>query len=57
MPVSEDDAREALDRMRRAHERGAGCRLTARMIAGLSITRIGELWHDDKEPRDKRKRK
>lgn len=39
-------AHEALDRMRRAHERGTGCRLTAEMIAALGLTFLAEIWSD-----------
>ena len=43
-------AHDALNKMRRAHQRGTGCRLTAEQIHSLSVTRIGELWAD-KDPR------
>lgn len=35
----------ALDRMRRANERGTGCHLTADMIREIGYSKIGELWH------------
>lgn len=41
------EANKALNRMRRAHERNTGCRLTPQMIAGLSITTIGQMWAED----------
>jgi len=40
-------AHRAFDRMRRAHERGTGCHLTAEMIAALGITFLGEVWAQD----------
>ena len=47
----EDTAHEALNRMKRASERGTGCHLTADMIRALGITALAELWGDD-DPRD-----
>jgi hypothetical protein len=41
-------AHDALDRMRRAHERGTGCHLTADMVFGLSVTFLGETWAGDR---------
>lgn len=35
---------EALTRMRKAHEAGRGCRLTAEMLQAMSVTLIGEWW-------------
>lgn len=46
----DDVAQDALNRMRRAHNRGTGCHLTAEMIANLSITVIGEIWSQE-DPR------
>jgi len=46
-----DLAQEALNRMRRAHERGTGCRLTAEMIRSLYVTFIGQMWNQD-DPRE-----
>jgi hypothetical protein len=43
-------AHDAFNRMKRAHERGTGCHLTAEMIAALSVTFMGEVWSDD-DPR------
>lgn len=43
-------AHDALNKMRRASERGTGCRLTADEIFELSLTTIGELWKQD-DPR------
>lgn len=44
-------AKGALSKMRRAHERGTGCRLSADEILWLSTTIVGQLWsefgHDD----------
>jgi hypothetical protein len=39
----------ALDRMKRAHERGTGCHLTADMIQSLSVSVVGHLWDQDKD--------
>jgi hypothetical protein len=44
-------AQDAFNRMRRAHERGTGCHLTAEMIAGLAMTQIAEIWSEN-DPRD-----
>lgn len=43
-------AHRALNRMRRANDRGTGCHLTAEMVWGLGVTIIGELW-DQADPR------
>jgi hypothetical protein len=43
-------AHDALNRMRRAHERGTGCHLTAEMVASLGLSFLGETWSDD-DPR------
>lgn len=37
-------AQQALDRMKRAYERGTGCLLTREMIQELNLTVIGEMW-------------
>jgi len=42
---------DALNRMKRASERGTGCHLTAEMIADLETTIIGQMWTEE-EPRD-----
>lgn len=47
-----DPAHDALNKMRRAAERGTGCRLTAEEIASLRITKVGALWSQD-DPRCK----
>lgn len=39
-----DEAQNALNRMRRAHNRKTGCYLTPEMIAGLALTTIGQMW-------------
>ena len=44
-------AHDALNRMKRANQRGTGCHLTAEMIEALSITFMGELWFSE-DPRD-----
>jgi len=41
------EAHKALDRMRRAEQRGTGCHLTADMIQSLSLTSIGQIWAED----------
>lgn len=41
-------AHDALDRMRRAHQRGTGCHLTAEMIAALGVTFLGQAWSEDR---------
>lgn len=41
---SQSDA--ALLRMKRAHERGTGCHLTAEMLQALSVTLVGEWWSE-----------
>lgn len=45
-----DAVHDGLNRMKRAHDRGTGCHLTAEMIAALSLTCVGSLWMDD-DPR------
>ncbi len=45
-----DAAQDALNRMRRACERGTGCHLTAEMIASLELSAVGSLWAED-DPR------
>jgi len=42
---------DALNRMKRAHERNTGCHLTAEMINALACTVIGQAW-DEPDPRD-----
>lgn len=43
-------AHDALNKMRRACNRGTGCKLTADEVFELSLTAIGELWNQD-DPR------
>jgi hypothetical protein len=49
-PIMADDflapAHAALDRLKRAHDRGTGCHLTAEMIRGLGLTSIATTWTD-----------
>lgn len=45
-----DGAHDALDRMRRAAERGTGCHLTAEMIQSLAVSSIGQMWSEE-DPR------
>lgn len=40
-------AHDALNRMKRAHDRGTGCHLTRDMIASLYLTFFGEVWDSD----------
>lgn len=47
-----DFANDALDRMKRAHDRGTGCHLTADMIAGLGVTMIAECWSEERPETD-----
>ena len=47
-----DGAQDALNRMKRAHQRGTGCHLTARMLQSLYVSFMGEMWGDD-DPREK----
>lgn len=44
-------AQDALNRLKRAHERGTGCHLTAEMVGSLSLTFLGEAWHEA-DPRE-----
>lgn len=37
---------QALLRMKRAHDRGTGCRLTSEMIEAMSVMLIAEWWDD-----------
>jgi hypothetical protein len=45
-----DGTHDALNRMRRAAERGTGCHLTAEMIASLAVTIFAEAWEEN-DPR------
>lgn len=45
-----DEANDALGRMKRAYERGTGCRLTPEMIQSLGVSLVGQIWSDD-DPR------
>lgn len=45
-----DGAQNALNRMKRAYERGTGCHLTKEMIASLGVTRVAEWWEQE-DPR------
>lgn len=46
-------AHDALNRMRRAYNRGTGCHLTAEMIEALGRTFLAERWEeaDPRQPR------
>lgn len=48
-------AHDALNRMRRAAERGTGCYLTAEMIRSLAVTSIGQIWAEDDPRTDSKK--
>lgn len=50
-----DPAHDALDRMRRAAERGTGCRLTAEMIQSLAVSSIGQMWAEEDPRKSKSK--
>lgn len=41
-------AHDALDRMKRAFDRGTGCRLTFEMLSALSVSIIGQMWNEDR---------
>jgi len=41
-------AHDALDRLKRACDRGTGCHLTADMIHGLSVTMVGQMWDEER---------
>ncbi len=41
-----DPMQDALTRMKRAHDRGTGCHLTAEMIAGLGLTFLAQTWNE-----------
>ena len=43
-------AQDALNRMRRAYERGTGCYLTVEMIRELGVTFLGQIWGES-DPR------
>lgn len=43
-PSALDFAHDALNRMSRAHKRGTGCYLTAKMIRSLSLTFLAQTW-------------
>lgn len=45
-----DTMQDVLNKMKRAHDRGTGCRLTAEDIHALSVTMIGQWWSQD-DPR------
>lgn len=45
-----DGAHDALNRMRRACERGTGCYLTSEMVKSLEVSVIGAFWAQD-DPR------
>lgn len=50
-PPHESGAQDALNRMKRAHDRGTGCHLTAAMLDSLAVTMIGEMW-EQPDPRE-----
>lgn len=50
IPESLGGAHDALNRMRRACERGTGCHLTAEMIQSLGLTMVAEMWGEE-DPR------
>jgi len=43
-----DEAQDALDRMKRAYQRGTGCHLTAEMIAALNCSIVGQMWDEER---------
>lgn len=48
MPL--EAAQGALNRMKRAYDRGTGCHLDADMIAALGATFLGQVW-EEPDPR------
>jgi hypothetical protein len=42
---------DALNRLKRASERGTGCHLTKEMIEGIALTFLAEVWHEE-DPRN-----
>lgn len=42
-----DLAHKAVDRMKRASDRGTGCHLTADMIRELNLTFLGQVWSEE----------
>jgi hypothetical protein len=46
-------AQDALNRLRKAAERGTGCYLTPEMVAGLATTHLAETW-SEQDPRNPR---
>lgn len=53
-PPAFDAAHDALNRMKRACERGTGCHLTADMVASLGLTAVASLWDEDDPRKTKR---
>ena len=39
---------DALDRMKRAYERGTGCHLTADMVRALGVSVVGQAWSEER---------
>lgn len=46
------EAQDALNRLKRAHDRGTGCHLSAEMVQCLGLTIFGEMW-EQPDPRIK----
>lgn len=51
-----NETQDALNRMKRAAQRGTGCHLTAEMIRELSVGLLGEIWSAP-DPRDEKERR
>lgn len=47
-----DGVHDALNRMKRACDRGTGCHLTAGMVSSLALSVVGSLWNEE-DPRKK----
>ena len=42
-----DDVQDALNRLKRAADRGTGCTLTADMVSALGMTILGQVWEEE----------
>lgn len=49
-----DGIHDALNRMKRAHDRGTGCHLTAEMVRSLGVSGLAQTWSEP-DPREQRK--
>tara|TARA_Y100001960_G_C14101250_1_gene553017 strand:+ start:130 stop:309 length:180 start_codon:yes stop_codon:yes gene_type:complete len=51
-----DDAQNALNKMKRAYQKGTGTRLTKEEIDSLAVSVIGQIWNEP-DPRNEDKNK